>query len=149
MNKQIALLLGVFLAAANCSAFLFSKKIDYADSVVRVRVTAQAWDFHRPWQKGAPGTRSSFGVLLKNNLVLVPATVVANATFVELERIGTGDKQQASVKVVDYVADLALLQPNDLSFLDGMRAVEVAEKAKIDDALEAVQFEMRTWAAAR
>ena len=65
----------------------------------------------------------------------------AKAAFVELERIGSGDKQQAKVIVVDYVADLALLQPNDVSFLKGMKAVEVGAKAGIGDAVEAVQFE--------
>jgi hypothetical protein len=44
---------------------------------------------------------------------------VANQNYVELERAESGEKMAASVEVVDYEANLALLQPQDKKFLDG------------------------------
>lgn len=129
------------LAILLAVACLPASAADLSKSLLRIRVTAQNWDFHRPWQKGAPGARESIGVLLPGKRVLVPANVVANATFVEFERIGSGDKRQATVDVVDYVANLALLKTDDDAFYDGMSSVKVADRVRTGDSLEAVQFE--------
>ena len=102
------------------SAFLFVCSLSplFADdeakpekvlSIIRVNVTNQPWDFARPWGKRPPYSRRAIGTVLQGNRVLVTAELVANATYVEFETPEGGRKVPASVDVVDYEANLALL----------------------------------------
>ncbi|HSH37157.1 MAG TPA: hypothetical protein VK993_00105, partial [Chthoniobacterales bacterium] len=80
-------------------------------SLVRVNVTGQPYDYARPWQKKAPFQKRALGAVLPKGRVLVTADLVANQNYVELERAETGDKTAAEVRVVDYEANLALVEP--------------------------------------
>src|SRR5512132_743972 len=88
-------------------------------ALVRVNVTGQGYDYFRPWQKRAPFSKRALGAVLSQGRVLVTADLVANQNYVELERAESGEKIAASVEVVDYEANLALLRPQDKKFLDG------------------------------
>lgn len=85
-------------------------------SVVRVNVTNQPWDFLHPWNKRAPFTRRALGAVLPGGRVLVTAELVANANYLELERAESGEKAAATVELVDYEANLALIKPQDENF---------------------------------
>src|SRR3984893_10375196 len=89
-------------------------------SLVRVNVTGQAHDYFRPWQKKAPFSKRALGAVLPQDRVLVTADLVANQNYVELERAETGEKTAANVVVIDCEANLALLEPVDKKFLDGL-----------------------------
>lgn len=112
----------------------------YERSCVRVNSTLQSWNHHRPWQKGKTVNRQTFGVIVGDEQVLVPSTMVADATFIELERLGTGDTARAEVEVVDYLANLALLRCEEAGFLDGLRALSLSGQLKTGAAVEGVQF---------
>jgi len=84
-------------------------------SLVRVNVTGQGYDYFRPWQKRAPFSKRALGAVLSQGRVLVTADLVANQNYVELERAESGEKIAASVEVVDYEANLALLRPQNKS----------------------------------
>lgn len=114
---------------------------DYARSVVRVNATAQGWNVRQPWQKGATSRSRSFGVVLNDCRVLVQGTTVADAAFIELERLGSGAKSQARVVAVDYLANLALLACDDSAFLDGTKPVSLIDKLKVGASCEVVQFQ--------
>lgn len=109
-------------------------------SVVRVNVTNQAWDFGRPWGKRPPISRRAIGTVLPGNRVLVTAELVANANYVEFETAEGGQKAPASVEVVDYEANLALLKADDASFLKGLKPLEI-EPAQVGDMLSVWQLE--------
>ena len=53
---------------------------------VRVNATNQDYDFFRPWSKKNPHDFHGLGAVLPGNRVLVTAQLVANHSFVELER---------------------------------------------------------------
>ncbi len=110
-------------------------------SLVRVNVTGQPYDYFRPWQKKAPFSKRALGAVLPNDRVLVTADLVANQNYVELERAESGEKTAASVVVVDYEANLALLEPNDKKFLDGLQPLELALDTVVGDKLSAWQLE--------
>ena len=109
-------------------------------SVVRVNVTNQAWDFGRPWGKRPPYSRRAIGTVLTGNRVLVTAELVANANYVELETAEGGQKVPASVAVVDYEANLALLTTTDTEFLKALQPLEIAP-ARTGDLLSVWQLE--------
>jgi S1-C subfamily serine protease len=110
-------------------------------SLVRVNVTGQPFDYFRPWQKRAPFSKRALGAVLSQNRILVTADLVADQNYVELERPETGDKMAATVEVVDYEANLALLQPQDKNFLTGLPPIELTTDTTVGDRLAALQLE--------
>ena len=144
MNRQ-------FFKSMHRISFLFAllllisgaEKISAAEkklSVVRVNVTTQSWDFHRPWGKRQPFTRRAIGAVLPGARVLVTADLVANFTYLEFETPQGGRKVPAIVEAVDYEANLAVLKTDDADFLAGAPELQVAESA-IGDSLSVWQLE--------
>jgi S1-C subfamily serine protease len=110
-------------------------------SLVRVNVTGQPYDYVRPWQKKAPFSKRALGAVLPQGRVLVTADLVANQNYVELERAESGEKTAANVVVVDYEANLALLEPAEKKFLDGLTPLQLALDTVVGDRLSALQLE--------
>ena len=110
-------------------------------SLVRVNVTGQPYDYIRPWQKRAPFSKRALGAVLPQGRVLVTADLVANQNYVELERAESGEKTAANVTVVDYEANLALLEPTEKKFLDGLTPLQLAMDTVVGDRLAAWQLE--------
>lgn len=110
-------------------------------SVVRVNATDQNYDFFRPWAKKNPYVRHGLGAVLAGNRVLVTAELIANHTYVELERAESGEKIDARVVAVDYEANLALLQPTAPAFLSGLKPLELTLDAVVGDRVNVLQLE--------
>ena len=110
-------------------------------SLVRVNVTGQQYDYFRPWQKKAPFSKRGLGAVLPQGRVLVTADLVANHNYVELERAESGDKSAAEVRVIDYESNLALLEPTEKNFLEGLSPLELALDTVVGDRLAAWQLE--------
>ena len=110
-------------------------------SLVRVNVTGQPYDYQRPWQKKAPFSKRALGTVLPKGRVLVTADLVANQNYVELERAETGEKTAADVVVVDHEANLALIEPSDKNFLNGLTPLHLALDTAVGDRLSALQLE--------
>ncbi len=110
-------------------------------ALVRVNVTGQSYDYFRPWQKKAPFSKRALGAVLSKGRVLVTADLVANQNYVELERAETGEKTAARVQVIDYEANLALLEPADKTFLAGITPLEITADTVVGDRLAAWQLE--------
>jgi len=88
--------------------------------VVRVNVSSQSYNFSQPWRKNPPAIRQGLGVVLLDGRILVTAELVANHTYVELEKPETALKAAAQVEVVDYDANLALLAAPAADFLQSV-----------------------------
>ncbi len=114
---------------------------DATDSIVRVNVSTQAYDFLRPWNKQAPQTRRAIGAVLERGRVLVSAELVANHTYVELEHPTTTARTPAKVLIADYSANLALVAPDDPDFLKSFTPLSLAEGVKVGDRLTVWQLE--------
>ncbi|MBV9008369.1 MAG: hypothetical protein JO354_04270, partial [Verrucomicrobia bacterium] len=110
-------------------------------SLLRVNVTGQPYDYFRPWQKRAPFSKRALGAVLPDGRVLVTADLVADQNYVELERAETGDKMAASVEVVDYEANLALIEPQDKNFIKGLVPLELTGDTVVGDRVAALQLE--------
>src|SRR5947199_4453215 len=110
-------------------------------ALVRVNVTGQAYDYFRPWQKKAPFSKRALGAVLSKGRVLVTADLVTNQNYVELERAESGEKTAANVEVIDYEANLALLEPSEKNFLDGIAPLDIAGDTVVGDRLAAWQLE--------
>jgi len=116
-------------------------KASPTSSIVRVNVSNQSHSSRMPWQKNDPSGKRGLGAVISGNRILVTAELVSNATYIELEMPSTGAKAPATVEVLDYECDLAVLRPNDPKFLQDMIALEIAEPSKLGDTLEVWQLE--------
>ena len=110
-------------------------------SVLRVNATFQAYDFLRPWEKKPPGTRRGLGSLIEGGRILVTAELVANHTFIELEKGATREKSSAEIERVDYECNLAILKPSNPEFLKGMKPLALAKNVRVGDRATVVQLE--------
>src|SRR5437016_7036484 len=140
--------LALLLVLLGSTATSFAKKQSVIQAVqprelslLRVNVTGQAYDYFRPWQKRAHFSKRSLGAVLSQGRVVVRADLVDNQNYVELERAESGEKMAASVEVVDYEANLALLKPQDKKFLDGLAPLELANDTIVGDRLAALRLE--------
>ncbi|KNC50186.1 peptidase S1 and S6 chymotrypsin/Hap [Thecamonas trahens ATCC 50062] len=85
----------------------------YKASVVKVLTTYQQVDFDVPWQSCRPSSCSGSGVCIEGGLILTAAHVVADGTFVQLQKSSDPGKAVADVVAVCHEADLALLKVVD------------------------------------
>ena len=110
-------------------------------SILRVNSTDQAYDFLRPWTKKAPFSRRGLGTLIEGGRILVTAELVANNTFIELEKAGTAEKSSATVERVDYECNLAVLRPADPAFIAGMKPMALDRGVRVGDRATVLQLE--------
>ncbi len=115
-------------------------KPDRKPSVLRVNVTNQPWDFIRPWGKHQPYSRRAVGAVLADKRVLVTGELVANANYLEFEAPDGGLKVAASIDVVDYEANLAILKCDDPKFMAAFESVGFTT-ANVGDELSIWQLE--------
>src|SRR6478609_5405027 len=146
MQTRHVLLIALVLLSDTATVFAKKQSVTKAVqprelSLLRVNVTGQAYDYFRPWQKRAPFSKRALGAVLSKGRVLVTADLLANQNFVELERAESGEKMAASVEVIDYEANLALLEPTDKKFLDGLSPLDLATDTVVGDRLAAWQLE--------
>ncbi|MEZ4360760.1 MAG: serine protease [Kofleriaceae bacterium] len=78
--------------------------------VIRVYATSQDPDFDSPWQALSPSSSTGSAVVIEGGLVLTGAHVVANATFLQIQKLSHPDKAIARVRAVSHDCDLALLE---------------------------------------
>ena len=76
-------------------------------SVVRIYATTQEPDYDNPWQALTPSNGTGSGVIIGPNRILTGAHVVANATFVQVQKVATPDKYIARVEDICHDCDLA------------------------------------------
>ncbi|MCX6961835.1 MAG: PDZ domain-containing protein [Verrucomicrobia bacterium] len=110
-------------------------------SLLRVNSTNQVYEFFQPWIKKPPFSRRGIGALIDGDRILVTAELVANSTFIELEKPATAEKSTATVERVDYDCNLAVLRPADPAFLAGMQPLALNGPLKVGDEATILQLE--------
>jgi S1-C subfamily serine protease len=89
-------------------------------SVVRIFVTTQEPDHETPWQTQAPANATGSGVVISAGRVLTGAHVVADATFLQVQKVSDPNKWVAHVEAICHDSDLALLRVDDPRFMKGV-----------------------------
>jgi S1-C subfamily serine protease len=109
--------------------------------VVRVFATSQDPDFDGPWQARTPSNSTGSAVVIGPRLLLTGAHVVANATFLQIQKLSHPDKAIARVKAVSHDCDLALLEVQDpADFLDDIEPADVGEMPRLRDEVAVVGY---------
>src|SRR6185503_19511949 len=109
--------------------------------VVRVFATTQDPDFDAPWQARTPSSSTGSGVVIGPGEILTGAHVIANATFIQVQKPSAPDKAVARVKAVSHDSDLALLEVVEpAGFLDDIKPAEVGDLPKLRDEVQVVGY---------
>lgn len=110
-------------------------------SVVRIFATTQTPDYDAPWQAHTPASSTGSGVTLDEQHVLTGAHVVANATFLQVQKVSDPNKYVARAVGICHDADLALLRVEDEHFASQQHAAaELGELPHLRDHVSVVGF---------
>ena len=108
--------------------------------VVRVFCTYQDPDYESPWQSVAPRGSTGSGVIVGPNLVLTGAHVVANATFLQVQKPSDPDKVVARIEAISHDSDLALLYVEDPAFTRSVKKAEIGDLPRLRDQVSVAGF---------
>ncbi|MDX2090025.1 MAG: serine protease [Kofleriaceae bacterium] len=109
--------------------------------VIRVFATSQDPDFDGPWQARTPSNSTGSAVVIGKGLLLTGAHVVANATFLQIQKPSHPDKAIARVRAVSHDCDLALLEVAEpADFLSDIEPAELGPMPRLRDEVAVVGY---------
>jgi len=94
-------------------------------SVVKIYTTINAPDYFRPWTMLTTSQTSGSGSIISNKRILTNAHVIANSSFIQVQKQGDSRKYNAKVLFVSHETDLAVLSVDAEGFFDGSVPLEV------------------------
>lgn len=109
-------------------------------AVVRIYTTSQAPDHESPWQSLSPETSTGSGVVVESGRVLTGAHVVANATFVQVQKLADPNKYVARVEAICHDGDLALLRIEGEAFMEDVTLAELGDLPALRDPVSVVGY---------
>jgi S1-C subfamily serine protease len=109
-------------------------------SVVRIFATTQSPDYESPWQRLAPASGTGSGVVVAPGKIVTGAHVVADATFLQVQKVSDPDKVVAEVTAICHDSDLALLTVRDPAFMKGVVPAELGELPSLRDGVSVVGY---------
>lgn len=108
--------------------------------VVRVYCTYQDPDYENPWQNLASRGSTGSGVVIGKGRILTGAHVVANATFLQVQKPSDPNKVVARIVAISHDRDLALLEVDDPSFTRGIRPAEIGQLPRLRDEVSVIGY---------
>lgn len=110
-------------------------------AIVKIYTVSKVTNYLEPWNSTTRRSSGS-GAIISDNRILTNAHVVANNTFIEVQRYGQRKRYRAEVLSVSHQADLALLQVEDPHFFEGITALELGELPSIEQKVVVYGFPM-------
>lgn len=130
MKKLLFASVALIVAAASAAA---QSRHPLESRMVTVRVTSQAWNEYRPWQKDQPRTRTFIGTVMTGNRILMLSDDLGGATLIQVQKYDRPPRVPARVVHCDYQTGMALITVDEPGFFDDLDAVEVAGNAEGED----------------
>ncbi|MCP4696227.1 MAG: serine protease [Gammaproteobacteria bacterium] len=112
----------------------------FYSSVIHIFSTTQEFDYANPWQSHTPSSSTGSGVVIGPGKILTGAHVVANATFIQVQKVSEPNKFIAQVAAICHDSDLALLEVKEPHFMDGIKIEEIGELPSLQDRVSVVGY---------
>ena len=109
------------------------------NAVVKIHVVQHVHNTLSPWNSDSRQGSGS-GLLIEGNLILTNAHVIANATFLEVQRHGETKRYEAEVIYVSHESDLALVRPKAVDTYKDIPALELGDLPKMQQQVEVYGF---------
>ncbi len=132
----ILLFLAIPLVAQN-----YAQEDKTKQAIVKIYVVAKIPNYLEPWASSVRRSSGS-GAIISGNRILTNAHVVANQTFIEVQRYGERKRYIAKVLSVSHQADMALLEVEDKSFFAGIEPLELGDLPYIEQKVVVYGFPM-------
>lgn len=110
-----------------------------AQSVVKIFATAETYSTFSPWNSNTE-SRIGSGFIISGKKILTNAHVVADHTFIEVQRDGKPDRFEAEVLAVSHDADLALLEVKDPAFFKDASHIPLGDLPKVRQEISVYGF---------
>jgi S1-C subfamily serine protease len=108
-------------------------------AIVKIYTVSKVPNYREPWNSSTRRSSGS-GAIIEGNRILTNAHVVANETFIEVQRYGERKRYIAEVLSVSHQADMALLEVADKSFFSGTTPLSFGELPKIEQKIVVYGF---------
>ncbi len=137
MVKAVIIFLGLFLSMAYGQMHDDLSK----EAIVKVYTVSKRLNYQEPWASSMMQSTGS-GAIIEGNIILTNAHVVANQTFLEVQRFGERKRYTAKVYAVSHQADLALLKVEDESFFNGVTPLKLGKLPQIEQEITVYGYPM-------
>ena len=107
--------------------------------MVKVHAVQHIHNTLSPWNSNSRQGSGS-GLLIEGNIILTNAHVVANATFIEVQRHGETKRYEAEVIHVSHESDLALIRPKAPEAYKDVTVLELGDLPKMQQQVEVYGF---------
>ncbi|WP_456456109.1 PDZ domain-containing protein [Nitratifractor sp.] len=110
-------------------------------AIVKVYTVAKSPNYSMPWSSSIHQISGS-GAVIEGKRILTNAHVVANRTFIEVQRYGERKRYIATVEAVSHQLDLALLKVRDPLFFKGIKPLKLGKLPEIEQKVSVYGFPM-------
>jgi len=110
-------------------------------AIVKVYTVTKNPNYSVPWSSSIQQVSGS-GSVIEGRRILTNAHVVANRTFIEVQRYGERHRYIAHVEAVSHQLDLALLKVDDPHFFDGITPLKLGDLPQIEQRVSVYGFPM-------
>jgi len=131
------------LAAVALFASAAAAQSPYKDKIVALRVTRQLFNEDRPWAKQNPDVREGTAVVISSALLLTAASMIQNATYIQVQKHGRADWIPARLVHQDSAINLALLSVDQPGFFDDLTPADIAKSAATEGVVHSVRWKDR------
>ncbi|HDZ09954.1 S1C family serine protease [Pseudohongiella sp.] len=118
---------GVLTFSSAASAQITEEIREIESSIVKIYTTSAAPDYFTPWRLMTPSQSSGSGAVVAGNRILTNAHVVANASYVQVQKHNDPERYLAQVHFISHASDLALLEIEDPAFFDDTPALAIGD----------------------
>lgn len=112
-------------SASNINAQISEDIRAVESSIVKIYTTQAAPDYFTPWRLLTPSQSSGSGSVIMGNRILTNAHVVADASYVQVQKHNDANRYTARVVFVSHSSDLALITVDDLTFFTGVEPLDI------------------------
>ena len=119
--------LTLVFSSQNAFAQLTDALRDVERSIIKIYTTTADPDYFTPWRLMSPGQSSGSGAVIAGERILTNAHVVANASYIQIQKHNDPRRYLAQVEFVSHASDLALLHVEDSSFFNDTPALQIGE----------------------
>ena len=113
-------------------------------AIVKIYTVAKVPSYLTPWSSSIQSSTGSGAIIESNGkkYILTNAHVVANQTFIEVQRYGERKRYIAKVHAVSHQADLALLEVEKRAFFEGVKPLGFGDLPQVEQKIVVYGYPM-------
>jgi len=135
-KKKFIILLGLI-----STSLLFSNTLtNTTKSIVKIFSTKSISNYKYPWQTNKIFKYTGSGAIIRDNLILTAAHVVAGSRVLEVKKENDPKKYIATIKYISHQSDLALIEVKDKTFFDNTKQLKLSTNTKVRDNVTVVGY---------